>query len=105
MSTRNKLSTFFTDDVCSVREASKGRSPRLMSRRNIALCDRFYFYQKIHHYNFAKCVEKLSDEFYISQIEVPKILNKMSDYIAEVKATPPAIRDLKDKHPHFNWVQ
>lgn len=98
-----KLSTFFTDDIGSVKEGTKGRSGRLIKLRNEAMCDRFYFYQKIHHYHFAKCIEQLSNDFFISQIEVPKIIRQMSDYIAIIKTDPPTIKQLKDKHPQFNW--
>ena len=99
----SSLPTFFSDAVASVREGTPGRSRRLIDRRNELMCKRFYYFQKIKHYHFQKCVEELHEEFFLSQTEITKILRAMTEYLKELRVTQPPIKLLKEKHPWLRW--
>jgi len=100
---RTRISNLFANEVGSVREGTPGRSRRLIDRRNEALCDRYFFHQKINHHHYAKCLEDLSNEFYLSQVEVMKILRNQATYLNQLREAPPALRQLRDKWPWLNW--
>lgn len=99
----SSLPTFFTPEVASVREGTPGRSRRLIDRRNELMCNRFYYYQKIKHYHFQKCVESLHEEFFLSQTEITKILRSMAEYLGELRGNQPAIKTLKELAPWMRW--
>ena len=100
---QRKISNLFTEDVASVREGSAGRSRRLIQLRNNALCDRYYYHQKIRHYHYAMCVESLASEFFLSQIEITKILRNQSEYLNGLRADPPSIKQLKERWKWMCW--
>lgn len=97
------LPTFFTEDTTNVREGTPGRSKRLIERRNRLMCIRFYYHQKINSFHFAKCVENLYAEFFISQTEIVKILRNQTEYLAELRTKQPPISELKREYPWMNW--
>lgn len=106
MATHNKhrkVSNIFANEVASVREGSKGRSSRLIEKRNRAMCNRYYYHQKINSCHYAKCVEELSTEFFISQIEVTKILRNMAEYLNELRTQPPTIKQLRERWSFMCW--
>lgn len=99
----SKLPTFFTDEVASVREGTRGRSSRLINLRNEMMCDRFYYYQKVKHFHYAKIVDHLNQEFFISQIEVTKILARMHEYLVQLRNDQPEIKELRRRWPWVCW--
>ncbi len=98
-----RVSNLFSKEVASVREGNAGRSRRLIDLRNTALCDRYYFHQKVKHYHYAKCVEELSNEFFISQIEITKILRNQQEYLNTLRNDPPTVKQLREKWPWMLW--
>lgn len=99
----SKLPTFFTDEVASIKEGTKGRSGRLIQLRNEAMCDRFYYYQKVKSYHYAKVVDELHNEFFISQTEITKILGRMHDYLGQLRANRPELKELRRRWPWYVW--
>lgn len=98
-----QLAVYFTDPVISNKEGSKGRSPRLINNRNRALCFRFFFHQKINSLHYGKCIENLSNEFFVSQTEIVKIIRQQSDTLAEIRKAPPTVKQMAAEFSFYNW--
>jgi hypothetical protein len=98
-----KVATLFDADIDSLYERTPGRSERLLQLRDKALSSRYFYYMRYKHYNYIKACEELSHEFYISVIQVQKVLKANSDILQLFKTEQPTIKQLIEQYPHFAW--
>jgi hypothetical protein len=98
-----KVATLFTTEIDTLHEGTPGRSERLLQLRDKALAARYYYYMKYKHYNYIKACEELSNEFYISVIQVSKVLKANSELLHDLKKEQPTIRQLAGQYKHFNF--
>jgi hypothetical protein len=87
-------------------KAEKGRSKDLIAKRNELLVDRYFFYLKNFHFRYDHIITLLSDEFFLSEVTIPKIL-MMADnqlYLRRLKMEVPPVKSFKEKWPHLIWA-
>jgi hypothetical protein len=97
---------FDYDNESLAAKAEKGRSKDLIAKRNELLVDRYFFYLKNFHYRYDHIIDLLSDEFFLSEVTIPKILS-LSDnllYLRRLKKEPPPLKSFKEKWPHLQWA-
>ncbi|MGM9774476.1 MAG: transposase [Candidatus Egerieousia sp.] len=59
---------------------NKGRSSRLISKRNVALASRFYYWTEVKRLRFDDAIRQLSEnEFFISESRIIKIINSLDN--------------------------
>lgn len=81
----------------------KGRSAALIARRNACLVDRYYWYGRYSEKRYTLILESLSDEFFLSTVTIPEIINDNIDQLRGLKAKNPTAKQLATKWPHLNW--
>lgn len=82
---------------------SIGRSPELINKRDEFLLHRFYFKTKIERKAYPDVFDELSEEVYLSKIQIQKIISAKIDDILRIKSSKPDIKDLRSRWPHINW--
>ena len=98
-----KVATLFTTEIDSLLEGNAGRSERLLQLRDKALSTRYYYYMRYKHYNYIKACEELSNEFYISVIQVQKVLKANTETLQQFRTEQPTIKQLANSYAHFSW--
>jgi hypothetical protein len=85
---------------------SKGRDKRLIDKRNQCLIDRLFFYKKNYHWDYDYILSKLSDEFFLSVVTIPKILELPDSqlYLRTLKLEQPGKDKFAQKWPHMKWA-
>lgn len=86
-----------------VQKKSVGRSQELIQCRNEALLHRFYFKSKVQRKIYPDILNELTEEFYISGIQIGKLLQSNGDRILELKKQAPDVVILKRKFPYMSW--
>lgn len=97
------IATLFAPDIDTLMEGTPGRSDRLLQLRDKALCARYFYYMRYKHLNYLKCCEELSNEFYISVIQIQKVLKINADILKAYKTEQPTQRQLTQLYPHLIW--
>lgn len=84
----------------------KGRDKDLYSRRNQCLLDRLFFYKKVHHWEYDYILGRLSEEFFLSTVTIPKILELPESqlYLRTLKLEQPDKNTFAQKWPHMKWA-
>jgi hypothetical protein len=98
------IATLFTDPVDTLHEGTPGRSDRLLQLRDTALCARYYYYMRFKHYNYLKSCEELSNEFYISVVQIQKVLKNNAEALKVYKTEQPTIKQLSAQYPYYTWL-
>jgi hypothetical protein len=98
-----KVATLFTTEIDTLHEGTPGRSERLLLMRDKALSTRYYYYMRYKHYNYIKACEELSNEFYISVIQVQKVLKANTETLQQFRNDQPTTKQLSQLYPHINW--
>lgn len=95
---------FFTEPQTELRMV-KGRSEKLNNRRNELLLNRYYFYGKFfdNKLSYTFIIGKVADEFFLSPVTVPQIVEDNLEVLAQIKKSQPALKTFKDKWPHLVW--
>jgi hypothetical protein len=96
-----QVATLFNTDT--ILEGNNGRSERLLTMRNEALCARYYYYMRYKHYSYYKAIDELSQCFYISAVQVQKVLKLNTDKLQELKQNPLTIKQLSQQYAHIYW--
>lgn len=99
-----KVATLFDPAKNSLLEGTPGRSERLLARRDKDLCTRYFFFMRHKRFSYLKACEELSQEFYISVIQVQKVLKSNADNLDELRKQQPTIKQLEKEYTRFTWV-
>lgn len=95
------------EDNVSERTASesntRGRSKELIENRNKCLFYRFYFYSKIHNYNYVNTISVLSKEFFLSTRTVSNIFLNGFEYAQQVFKEKKTAKELEEMFRYLNW--
>jgi hypothetical protein len=114
MSRHRGINTLFNDlfleepsTVCVAEKKQKGRSPDLISRRNECMLDRYFFYL-IRRPNYVVLLETISNEFFLSMVTIPDIVDENYDYITDLRKqfadNPEKVKKVfAGKWPHLVW--
>ena len=84
-------------------EGIKGRSPKLIESRDRALCMRYFYYTEHKQLRYDVVINRLSNEFYLTEFTIVKRLNKLTDVLDELYADKPEVKDLRKAYPHYCW--
>jgi len=81
-----------------------GRSKKLIDERNIAICNRYYFYYAFFQLKYETIIKLISDDFYLAEYTITEILTqKVSKQVQEIKKAKPQLKDLCKMYLHLNW--
>jgi hypothetical protein len=83
--------------------AKKGRNTALHVNRNRCIVHRYYFYITFTEKRYATIIQKLEDEFFISQVTIIMLLTQYFGLITEIRKNKLSITDLQKKYPHLVW--
>jgi hypothetical protein len=99
------FSNIFIEDATPtpVEKQKKGRSEAHNSRRNDCLIDRYFFYGRFSGLRYDLILAKLSEEFFLSEVTIPKIVDEYIDRLVQLKQSKPTVEDFKNKWPHLVW--
>lgn len=100
-----KISTLFDTELDTLHEGTPGRSERLILLRDKALSTRYYYYMRYRHYNYIKTCEELSNEFYISVIQVQKVLKVNTSQLQVFRTEQPTLKQLAQAYPFYMWSE
>ncbi len=84
----------------------KGRSKTLIEKRNECLLDRLFFYKKNYPWAYEYVLERLSMEFFLSEVTIPKIIEQPESqlYLRTLKLESPGKDSFAKKWPHLKWA-
>lgn len=97
------IATLFNTNIDTLHEGTPGRSDRLLQLRDKALCARYFYYMRYKHYNYIKSCEELSNEFYISVVQIQKVLKNNAEILKVYKTDQPTIKMLSSQYSHVKW--
>jgi hypothetical protein len=97
------IATLFNTEIDTLLEGTPGRSDRLLQLRDKALCARYFYYMRYKHYNYIKSCEELSNEFYISVIQIQKVLKNNAETLKVYKTNQPTLKMLSQQYSHLKW--
>jgi hypothetical protein len=80
-----------------------GRSEEQNSRRNECLLDRYFFYGRFSGLRYDLILEKLSAEFFLSEVTIPKVVQENLDKLIQIKKSEPTKEYFQNKWPHLVW--
>lgn len=95
----------FTDNTQEDKPSSPsiGRSPELISKRDEFLLHRFYWKTKVERKVYPDVFQELSEELWLSKIQIQKIITSKIDEVLRIKNSKPDVKDLRSKWPHIIW--
>jgi len=80
-----------------------GRSPILVANRNRLIAVRYYFYTRMVRRNFPDTYNALEAEFFLSQIQLTRIVASFTEELLSLKKNPPTTKQLAAEYPFFVW--
>lgn len=81
----------------------KGRSEQLHQLRNEMLVHRYYYHVKIGGKQYAKTLEILQQELFISERTIVNTVSECSAMLRELNEKKPTLKYFNDKYPFFKW--
>ncbi|OJW78582.1 MAG: hypothetical protein BGO69_00930 [Bacteroidetes bacterium 46-16] len=81
----------------------KGRSNKLVERRNECLLSRYYYYNSYTDKRYEAIMQHLSDEFFLSPTTIHDLLQDNMHYLHELKNEQPKKAYFEHKWPHMTW--
>ena len=99
-----QIATLFNTDIDTLHEGTPGRSDRPLQLRDKALCARYFYYMRYRHFNYIKSCEELSNEFYISVVQIQKVLKNNAEVLKGYKTEQPSVKKLQQQYPHINFI-
>jgi hypothetical protein len=97
--------TLFSDifiDEKPVEKQAKGRSANLNDKRNELLINRYYYYG-LQKFRYDFILDKLSEEFFLSVVTIPKVIDENYLILHNLKKEQPSKQLLQKKWPHLVW--
>ncbi|NDD52948.1 hypothetical protein EBZ39_03570 [bacterium] len=80
-----------------------GRSAALIAARNERLCHRLYYYRHHTQLRYDVVLQKLSNEFDLTQSTLVQVLEKLTDEIVRVRAAKPTVAELQGRWGWMVW--
>jgi len=82
---------------------TKGRNTRLLAQRNACIADRYYYYGQFTQKRYETVIKILSNEFFLSELTIPDIIDGNMEYLAELRKENPHITYFAKKWPSMRW--
>ncbi|AYD48215.1 hypothetical protein [Arachidicoccus soli] len=80
-----------------------GRNPELLEDRDRLLLHRFYYKTKMQRKQYQDVLRELKNEFFLSTMQLQKILQCKGDEILHIKKTQPTVKWLRDEWGWMIW--
>lgn len=80
-----------------------GRDPILVEKRNRLIMYRYYWYVKVKRKNYPDTLECLQDEFFLSSIQLVRIVQSNSGVLSQLRASLPDSQFFRKEYPHLIW--
>ena len=81
----------------------KGRSDKLVNRRNECLIARYYYYGYYKNKCYEEILKLLESEFFLSQATISHMLQVQSDQVLMLKDKKPALFFFQNRWAHLKW--
>lgn len=93
-------------EIIPPKKQCKGRDKAFIEKRNQCMIDRLFFYKKMYHWDYDYVLSRLSDEFFLSPVTIPKILELPESqlYLRTLKLEQPGREKFAQKWPHLKWA-
>ncbi len=97
--------TLFNDifSESKTKKTGKGRSKEMHTARNSCLIDRYYYLGQFTKYKYEVVIGVLSQEFFLSTVTIPEIIDGCYEQLKDLKKRQPGIKYFKGKWPHLVW--
>jgi hypothetical protein len=92
-----------SDSLPRQKSSDKGRSKDLINKRDQKLLYRHYFYAQILRKQYADVINRLREEFDLSDVRIIVCLSDKHQELKAIFAAKPSVRDLKELYPYLNW--
>lgn len=83
--------------------ARKGRSNRLINKRNECLTARYFFYGYFKNHCYEEIVRDLAAEFFLSGATISHIIQENAEQIQLLKQKSPSYHFFQNRWPHLKW--
>lgn len=93
----------FVEDSSNPDSKRKGRNEHLNNRRNDCLIDRYFWYGKFSGLRYDLIIKALSEEFFLTEVTVPRIVEDNFEKLAALKQMKPDKKYFLKKWPHLTW--
>lgn len=95
---------FSESPIAAVAEKKQiGRDPVLVDRRNKLIAHRYYYYVKIVRKNYPDTMQAIQDEFFLSDIQISRIIDSSAKELQQLRQTTPDIKYFMRLYPHMVW--
>lgn len=94
---------FTETPIATDEKRQSGRDRDLVERRNTLIAHRYYYHAKIIRRNYPDTMQALRDEFFLSDIQLSRIVSALSPLLHKLKHEAPNTKQLDKLYPHLVW--
>lgn len=92
-----------TEEKKVVYSIKRGRSSDLIQKRNECLVLRYYFHSKIRRLKYEDVLSVLSEEFFLSEYTIVKIVSLIPDIAREAFRAEITVTELQKRYQFLKW--
>lgn len=81
----------------------KGRSEKLLEKRDELIVCRYWYYMKIIRKNYPDTLTELENETFLAQITITRIVQAHHPMMKSFQETKPGVNYFKKKYPFMVW--
>lgn len=85
------------------KQSNKGRNADLIAQRNECLIDRYFYLGETTGLRYELLVKRVAQEFFLSAVTVPEIINDNLDKLLQLKKAKPGKKYFQEKWQHLAW--
>lgn len=78
-----------------------GRDAELIAARNVHIMYRYHYWLTIENLNWPKTLALLSEQFYLSEVTINKIITENTTLRRQIINENPSLKDLEKKYLSF----
>lgn len=98
-----KLHTDLFVKPASPEQVKKGRSERLIEKRNECLIARYYYYTVYRGLEYENIIRRLVSEFFLSAKSVIHIINSNTDLVKSYRERELVLHFFQKHWPYMRW--
>lgn len=98
---RRNIQQLFDEPQPEVAERSS--RAEILEQRNKAICARVYYYRHLHSVSYDVVLQIISGEFWLSKLQIGRILNDNMVELRRLKDAETTIKDLREEWTHLSW--
>jgi hypothetical protein len=82
---------------------NKGRSNKLVTRRNDCLIARYYYFGAFRKLSYEDTIRELVAEFFLSPVTIANIIQNNTEQIQQLKEKALVLHYFQNHWPHLRW--